>query len=57
MTKVFVVEYQQPNILFSVEDDEKNFLKDMATQVSFRTCNPLCEYKMLYILYYLETEL
>uniref|UniRef100_A0A8D2NII0 Double zinc ribbon and ankyrin repeat domains 1 n=1 Tax=Zosterops lateralis melanops TaxID=1220523 RepID=A0A8D2NII0_ZOSLA len=55
MTKVFVVEYQQPNILFSVEDDEKNFLKDMATQVSFRTCNPLCEYKMLYILYYLET--
>ncbi|NXI27795.1 DZAN1 protein, partial [Sterrhoptilus dennistouni] len=32
MTKVFVVEYQQPNILFSVEDDDKNFLKDMATQ-------------------------
>lgn len=49
VTKVFVVEYQQPNILFPVEDDDKNFLKDMATQVSFRTCNPLCEYNMLYI--------
>ncbi|NXA72325.1 DZAN1 protein, partial [Thryothorus ludovicianus] len=32
VTKVFVVEYQQPNILFPVEDDDKNFLKDMVTQ-------------------------
>ncbi|NWI45630.1 DZAN1 protein, partial [Picathartes gymnocephalus] len=32
VTKVFVVEYQQPNILLPVEDDDKNFLKDMATQ-------------------------
>ncbi|NXQ19300.1 DZAN1 protein, partial [Peucedramus taeniatus] len=32
VTKLFVVEYQQPNILFSVEDDDKNFLQDMATQ-------------------------
>ncbi|NXY34067.1 DZAN1 protein, partial [Pomatorhinus ruficollis] len=32
VTKVFVVEYQQPNLLFPVEDDDKNFLKDMATQ-------------------------
>ncbi|NXO78567.1 DZAN1 protein, partial [Sitta europaea] len=32
VTKVFVVEYQQPKILFPVEDDDKNFLKDMATQ-------------------------
>ncbi|NXS01745.1 DZAN1 protein, partial [Oxylabes madagascariensis] len=32
VTKVFVVEYQQPNILFPVEDDDKNFLKAMATQ-------------------------
>ncbi|NXR62495.1 DZAN1 protein, partial [Rhadina sibilatrix] len=32
VTKVFVVEYQQPNILFPIEDDDKNFLKDMATQ-------------------------
>ncbi|NXC97462.1 DZAN1 protein, partial [Certhia familiaris] len=32
VTKVFVVEYQQPNVLFPVEDDDKNFLKDMATQ-------------------------
>ncbi|NXK68625.1 DZAN1 protein, partial [Sylvietta virens] len=32
VTKVFVVEYQQPNILFPVEDDKKNFLKDMTTQ-------------------------
>ncbi|XP_058657661.1 double zinc ribbon and ankyrin repeat-containing protein 1 [Ammospiza caudacuta] len=32
VTKVFVVEYQQPNFLFPVEDDDKNFLKDMAIQ-------------------------
>ncbi|NWT19509.1 DZAN1 protein, partial [Vireo altiloquus] len=32
VTKVFVVEYQQPNVLSPVEDDDKNFLKDMATQ-------------------------
>ncbi|NXH85393.1 DZAN1 protein, partial [Edolisoma coerulescens] len=32
VTKVFVVEYQQPNALVPVEDDDKNFLKDMATQ-------------------------
>ncbi|OWK61832.1 Double zinc ribbon and ankyrin repeat-containing protein 1 [Lonchura striata] len=34
VTKVFVVEYQQPNILFPVEDDDKNFLKDIATQMA-----------------------
>uniref|UniRef100_A0A8C8A7P2 Double zinc ribbon and ankyrin repeat-containing protein 1 n=1 Tax=Otus sunia TaxID=257818 RepID=A0A8C8A7P2_9STRI len=32
VTKVFLVEYKQPNILFSVEDDDKNFPKDIATQ-------------------------
>ncbi|NXP12568.1 DZAN1 protein, partial [Thinocorus orbignyianus] len=32
VTKVFLVEYKQPNILFSVEDDDKNFLKDNSTQ-------------------------
>ncbi|NWS07093.1 DZAN1 protein, partial [Motacilla alba] len=32
VTKVFVVEYQQPNFLFPGEDDDKNFQKDMATQ-------------------------
>ncbi|NWW12627.1 DZAN1 protein, partial [Oreocharis arfaki] len=32
VTKVFVVEYQQPNVLLPGEDDDKNFLKDMATQ-------------------------
>ncbi|XP_027552860.1 double zinc ribbon and ankyrin repeat-containing protein 1 [Neopelma chrysocephalum] len=32
VTKVFLVEYKQANILFSVEDDDKNFLKDIATQ-------------------------
>ncbi|NWR59794.1 DZAN1 protein, partial [Bucorvus abyssinicus] len=32
VTKVFLVEYKQPNILFSVEDDDKNFLKDTTTQ-------------------------
>ncbi|XP_074434933.1 double zinc ribbon and ankyrin repeat-containing protein 1 isoform X2 [Larus michahellis] len=31
VTKVFLVEYKQPNILFSVEDDDENFLKDVAT--------------------------
>ncbi|NWY71679.1 DZAN1 protein, partial [Erithacus rubecula] len=32
VTKVFVVEYQQPNILFPVEDDDNNFLRDMVAQ-------------------------
>lgn len=35
MTKVFVVEYQQPKILFPVEDDDNHFLRDIAAQVSF----------------------
>lgn len=53
VTKVFLVEYKQPNILFSLEDDDKDFLKYIATQVSFSNGNPLCEYKMLYVWYYL----
>ncbi|KAL2305848.1 hypothetical protein Nmel_003740 [Mimus melanotis] len=32
VTKVFVVEYQQPNILFPVEDGDNNFLRDMVAQ-------------------------
>ncbi|NXT47088.1 DZAN1 protein, partial [Pluvianellus socialis] len=32
VTKVFLVEYKQPNVLFSVEDDDKNVLKDITTQ-------------------------
>ncbi|XP_032849942.1 double zinc ribbon and ankyrin repeat-containing protein 1 isoform X5 [Tyto alba] len=32
VTKVFLVEHRQPNILPSVEDDDNNFLKDIATQ-------------------------
>ncbi|NXH61856.1 DZAN1 protein, partial [Rhabdornis inornatus] len=32
VTKVFVVEYQQPNILFPVEDDDNNFLRDVVAQ-------------------------
>ncbi|XP_031453579.1 double zinc ribbon and ankyrin repeat-containing protein 1 [Phasianus colchicus] len=32
VTKVFLVEYKQPNILFSMEDDDKKFLKDVTTQ-------------------------
>ncbi|KFP41279.1 Double zinc ribbon and ankyrin repeat-containing protein 1, partial [Chlamydotis macqueenii] len=48
VTKMFLVEYKQPNILFSVEDDDKNFLKDLATQVSFSNCNPLCKYKIFF---------
>ncbi|KFV93489.1 Double zinc ribbon and ankyrin repeat-containing protein 1 [Eurypyga helias] len=35
VTKVFLVEYKQPNILFSVEDNDTNFPKDIATQASF----------------------
>ncbi|NWW96468.1 DZAN1 protein, partial [Rhynochetos jubatus] len=34
VTKVFLVEYKQPNILFSVEDDDTNVPKDIATQAS-----------------------
>ncbi|NWQ75490.1 DZAN1 protein, partial [Columbina picui] len=34
VTKVFLVEYKQPNILFSVEDNGENFLKDITTQAS-----------------------
>ncbi|NXG45412.1 DZAN1 protein, partial [Psilopogon haemacephalus] len=32
VTKVFLVEYKQPNILCSVEDSDKNFLQDGTTQ-------------------------
>ncbi|XP_009893129.1 PREDICTED: double zinc ribbon and ankyrin repeat-containing protein 1 [Charadrius vociferus] len=32
VTKVFLVEYKQPNILLSVEGDDKNFLKDITPQ-------------------------
>ncbi|XP_056342756.1 double zinc ribbon and ankyrin repeat-containing protein 1 [Oenanthe melanoleuca] len=32
VTKVFVVEYQQPNILFPAEDDDNNFLRDIVAQ-------------------------
>uniref|UniRef100_A0A8C3JHU9 Uncharacterized protein n=1 Tax=Calidris pygmaea TaxID=425635 RepID=A0A8C3JHU9_9CHAR len=32
VTKVFLVEYKEPNVLFSVEGDDKNFLKDIATR-------------------------
>ncbi|KAF4794025.1 hypothetical protein TURU_105511 [Turdus rufiventris] len=32
VTKVFVVEYQQPKILLPVEDDDNHFLRDIAAQ-------------------------
>ncbi|XP_062427152.1 double zinc ribbon and ankyrin repeat-containing protein 1-like [Rhea pennata] len=32
VTKVFLVEYKPPNILFSGEENEKNFLKDLSVQ-------------------------
>ncbi|XP_021245266.1 double zinc ribbon and ankyrin repeat-containing protein 1 isoform X3 [Numida meleagris] len=32
VTKVFLVEYKQPNILFSMEDHDKKVLKDVTTQ-------------------------
>ena len=54
VTKVFLVEYKQPNILVSVGDDDNNSLKGFATQVSFSNCKHFCEYKMLYVWYYLE---
>uniref|UniRef100_A0A8B9V7G9 Double zinc ribbon and ankyrin repeat domains 1 n=1 Tax=Anas zonorhyncha TaxID=75864 RepID=A0A8B9V7G9_9AVES len=47
VTKVFLVEYKQPNI-FSVEDNDKNFLKVVTTQASFNNCDPLSEFKELY---------
>ncbi|XP_014817843.1 PREDICTED: double zinc ribbon and ankyrin repeat-containing protein 1 isoform X2 [Calidris pugnax] len=34
VTKVFLVEYKEPNVLFSVEGDDKNFLKDITTRES-----------------------
>ncbi|NWX01456.1 DZAN1 protein, partial [Caloenas nicobarica] len=55
VTKVFLVEYKQPNILFSVEDNDKNFLKDITTQASFSKFISISEYKMIVILD-LETE-
>lgn len=53
VTKVFLVEYKQPNI-FSIEDNDKNFLKDVTTQASFNNCNPLSEFKELYVWDYLK---
>uniref|UniRef100_G1N4K5 DZANK-type domain-containing protein n=1 Tax=Meleagris gallopavo TaxID=9103 RepID=G1N4K5_MELGA len=47
VTKVFLVEYKQPNILFSMEDDDKKFLKDITTQASFSNCNLSSEYRKL----------
>ncbi|NXX92030.1 DZAN1 protein, partial [Centropus bengalensis] len=41
VTKVFLVENKQPNILVSVEDSDKNFLKDNTTQASFSKLNSL----------------
>uniref|UniRef100_A0A8C4J0J5 Double zinc ribbon and ankyrin repeat domains 1 n=1 Tax=Dromaius novaehollandiae TaxID=8790 RepID=A0A8C4J0J5_DRONO len=34
VTKVFLVEYKPPNILFSGEENDKNFLKDLSIQES-----------------------
>uniref|UniRef100_A0A8B9TWQ1 Double zinc ribbon and ankyrin repeat-containing protein 1 n=1 Tax=Anas platyrhynchos TaxID=8839 RepID=A0A8B9TWQ1_ANAPL len=41
VTKVFLVEYKQPNIS-SVEDNDKNFLKVVTTQASFNNCVTPC---------------
>ncbi|XP_044866454.1 double zinc ribbon and ankyrin repeat-containing protein 1 isoform X1 [Mauremys mutica] len=32
VTKVFLVEYEPPNILFAAEDNDENFLKDLSNQ-------------------------
>ncbi|KFW94385.1 Double zinc ribbon and ankyrin repeat-containing protein 1, partial [Phalacrocorax carbo] len=53
VTKVFLVEYKQPSILSSVEENDKNFLKDITTQASFSKFNSLSEYKMMHVCYYL----
>ncbi|KAJ7409743.1 hypothetical protein WISP_112494 [Willisornis vidua] len=34
VTKVFLVEYKQSNIIYSVEDDDKNFPKDTVTRMA-----------------------
>ncbi|XP_039915661.1 double zinc ribbon and ankyrin repeat-containing protein 1 isoform X3 [Hirundo rustica] len=51
VTKVFVVEYQQPNIVFPIEDDDKNFLKDMATQIESLLMGPLKDLSSLPVLW------
>uniref|UniRef100_A0A8C6YUG5 Double zinc ribbon and ankyrin repeat domains 1 n=1 Tax=Nothoprocta perdicaria TaxID=30464 RepID=A0A8C6YUG5_NOTPE len=48
VTKVFLVEYKLPNSLFSDEENDKNFLKDLFIQASGSSCDPLSEHKMLY---------
>ncbi|KFP18369.1 Double zinc ribbon and ankyrin repeat-containing protein 1, partial [Egretta garzetta] len=49
VTKVFLVEYKQRNIPLSVEENDNNFLKDIASQASFCKFNSLSEYKLLYV--------
>uniref|UniRef100_A0A8C5NR41 Uncharacterized protein n=1 Tax=Junco hyemalis TaxID=40217 RepID=A0A8C5NR41_JUNHY len=56
VTKVFVVEYQQPNFLFPIEDDDKNFLKDMGPLVSFGNCNRLSNCRLFIIMQQCNTK-
>uniref|UniRef100_A0A7M4ETV0 Double zinc ribbon and ankyrin repeat domains 1 n=1 Tax=Crocodylus porosus TaxID=8502 RepID=A0A7M4ETV0_CROPO len=41
VTKMFLVEYKPPNILFSDEDNDENFLKDLFKQASYSNSKSL----------------
>uniref|UniRef100_A0A8C8S1U3 Double zinc ribbon and ankyrin repeat-containing protein 1 n=1 Tax=Pelusios castaneus TaxID=367368 RepID=A0A8C8S1U3_9SAUR len=40
VTKVFLVEYRPPNVLFTNEDNDENFLKDLSNQASYSNGKP-----------------
>ncbi|NWX92470.1 DZAN1 protein, partial [Nothoprocta pentlandii] len=46
VTKLFLVEYKPPNSLFSDEENDKNFLKDLFIQASGSNYDPLSEHKI-----------
>uniref|UniRef100_A0A8C3SBI6 Double zinc ribbon and ankyrin repeat-containing protein 1 n=1 Tax=Chelydra serpentina TaxID=8475 RepID=A0A8C3SBI6_CHESE len=48
VTKVFLVEYEPPNILFVDEDNDENFLKDLSNQASYNNGNSLFDHNILY---------
>uniref|UniRef100_A0A8C4YBB6 Double zinc ribbon and ankyrin repeat-containing protein 1 n=1 Tax=Gopherus evgoodei TaxID=1825980 RepID=A0A8C4YBB6_9SAUR len=48
VTKVFLVEYEPPNILFAAEDNDENFLKDLSNQASYSNGKSLFDHNILY---------
>uniref|UniRef100_A0A674JEU1 Double zinc ribbon and ankyrin repeat domains 1 n=1 Tax=Terrapene triunguis TaxID=2587831 RepID=A0A674JEU1_9SAUR len=48
VTKVFLVEYEPPNILFADEDNDENFLKDLSNQASYSNGKSLFDHNILY---------